>query len=768
LLAVLLIYFILPLLVINLPRGISEYRPILFAAVQLGTFVFLFLNLHEVSNSGPILLHYPWIPELGLSLDLKLDALSLSFGLLITGIGTLIFLFSFPYMKSYEGRGRFSIFLFLFSGAMLGLVFSENLILLFIFWELTTVLSFLLISFFHEKEEARKAAFQSLFLTGMGGLSLLAGIILLGSGVESYTISDWITNATLIRESPLYLPGLILVLLGALTKSAQFPFHFWLPGAMQAPGPVSAYLHSATMVKAGFYLLARLNPVLGGTTEWFYILSLAGVLTMLLGSYMAITKKDIKAILAFTTINALGVLVLLMGIDTSASIKAALLFFFVHAFYKAALFMVAGMLEKKTGTRDINLMGGLRSSLPLTFLITLLLALSMAGLPPMLGFLGKELIYEAKLQLPGVSGVVLVLGVLSNVFMVLVSLLFVKRIFLGSTGKLPRSPDEKGLLFLLGPAVLALLSLIFGIFPRILGNTLLESALYAVQTEPIEVKLKIWHGFNEVFFLSLFTVITGFGLTLLIIRKASILKSWERLNERVFFISPANTFQSLIEGFVKFSDRKSRLMQHGYHRYYIMTIFLFAAANIWFQVLYTWGWKPEATLSLRPFYISILVAVMITATVFITLSKSRIAAIVALGVIGYGISLIYLYYSAVDLAITQILVETLVVVMFVLVLQKLPRFAKLSSRRTKIRDLLIALSFGSVMTIIAIKAIHLDFSHPVSDYFIEKSYVEAFGKNVVNVILVDFRALDTMGEVIVLTIAAVGVALLFKRKKSRV
>ncbi len=764
---ILLIFFFLPLVVILLPKRYLAYRSLLFAAVQLGTFVFLFLQLQEVISAGPLIKHYPWIPELGLNLDLRLDSLSLSFGLLISGIGMLVFLFAHQYMKTYDGKGRFSIFLFIFSGSMLGLVFSENAVLLFVFWELTTVLSFLLISFFHEKAEARKAAFQSLFITGFGGLSLLAGIILLGAAVGTYSISDWVEKASIIQESPNYIPGLILVLIGALTKSAQFPFHFWLPGAMQAPGPVSAYLHSATMVKAGFYLLARLNPVLGGTQEWIYILSLAGVITMLLGSYMALTQRDIKSILAYTTINALGVLVLLMGIDTSASIKAAMLFLFVHAFYKAALFMIAGMLEKKTGTRDISLMGGFRKQLPMTFFITLLLVLSMAGLPPMLGFLGKELIYEAKLQLPGVSGLILVLGVVSNIFLVSVSFMFVYRIFMGKPGKTPKIPDERSFLLILGPAILALVSLFLGLFPQILGTTLIQLALSQIQTEALVVKLKVWHGFNEVFFLSLFTVFSGIALTLLLIRKPKVLAKWEGLNKRIFFINLADTFQSLIEGFVQFSDRKTNLLQHGYHRFYILTVFLFAAIAIWFQVIYTWGWKPEVSFSLRPYNISALVLVMIAATILSAVAKSRIAAIVAMGVIGYGISLIYMYYSAVDLAITQILVETLVVVMFVMVLQKLPKFAKLSSRRTKIRDFIIALSFGSVMTVMAIKAIHLEFNHPISDYFVEKSYLEAYGKNVVNVILVDFRALDTMGEVIVLIIAATGAALLFNVKKNK-
>lgn len=760
-----LIYLLVPLLMIRLPKALSGSRSLVFAAIQLGAFIYFLFHLNDVLPSGMVLSEHPWIPDLGISIAFRLDTLSLIFGMLITGIGFLVFLFAHTYMKHYEGKGRFSIFLFLFSGAMLGLVLSENLVLLFIFWELTTVLSFLLISFFHEKGLARKAAFQSLFLTGFGGLSLLAGIILLGTVVDSYSVSVWIAQADEIRESPKYLPGLILILLGAFTKSAQFPFHFWLPGAMQAPGPVSAYLHSATMVKAGFYLLARLNPVLGGTTEWLYIVSMAGVLTMLTGSYLAITQKDIKGILAFTTINALGVLVLLMGIDTGLSIKAALLFLFVHAFYKAALFMVAGTIEKKTGTRDINLLGGLRKQMPMTFVFTLLLVLSMAGLPPMLGFLGKELIYEAKLQLPGISSVVLVLGVISNTFMVTVSLLFVYRIFLGPAGKTPKIPDERGILLMIGPSILAMVSLFLGLFPATLGSTLIESALSVVHSEDLQVKLKIWHGFNQVFFLSLFTILAGVTLFIIAVRRPAFLKGWGNINKRIFYIRPDDIFEKMIENFVRFSDRSTGRMQHGYHRLYILTIFVFAAANIWFQVIYTWGWRPEASFSLQPFYISGLVAVIVAATIFSTLSKSRIATIAALGVIGYGISLIYLYFSAVDLAITQILVETLIVVMFVIVLQRLPKFANLSSRKTKLRDLLVALSFGSVMTIVAIKAIHLEFNHPISDYFVDKSYLEAFGKNVVNVILVDFRALDTMGEVIVLSIAAMGVAMLFTFKK---
>ena len=767
-LVLLLIFFLMPLAVIWMPARIREYRPLLFAGVQLGAFIYLLLQVPEVVHGASIQENYPWIPQLGIDLGFRLDGLSIIFALLITGIGVLVFLFSQTYMKAYPGRERFSTLLFLFSGSMLGVVLSENLVLMFVFWEFTTFLSFFLISFFHEKALARKAAFQSLFVTFFGGLSLISGIILLGSVTGSYSMHDWMNQSEAIRESRLYLPALILILVGVFTKSAQFPFHFWLQGAMQAPGPVSAYLHSATMVKAGFYLLARLNPVLGGTPEWIYIISMVGVVTMLLGSYMALNQRDIKAILAFTTINALGVLILLMGISTTLSIKAALLFLFVHAFYKAALFMVAGMLEKKTGTRDIRLMGGLKNHMPITFLVTFLLVLSMAGLPPMLGFIGKELIYEAKLQLPGLSMIVLVFGVISNILMVAISMLFVYRIFLGAPGNMPRKADEKSPLMLVGPAILALISLFIGLFPAILGSSLIESALSAVMEESIMVKLKIWHGFNDVFFLSLFTVGAGLTLFAILVRNGNIMLRWDRLNQKIFFINPADVFQGMIDGFTRFSERKTAYLLHGYHRYYILTIFLFASVAIWFQVIYTWGWKPGASFSLQPFYISGLVFVIIAATIFATLSRSRITAIVSLGVIGYGISILYLYYSAVDLAITQILVETMIVVMFVMVLQRLPKFARLSSNRTKIRDFLVALSFGSVMTVVALKAIHLEFNHPVSDYFLENSKTSGFGKNVVNVILVDFRALDTLGEVVVLAIAAVGVSMLltFKTKKS--
>ncbi|MGC9354068.1 MAG: hydrogen gas-evolving membrane-bound hydrogenase subunit E [Mariniphaga sp.] len=737
------------------------------SGVQIFAFIYFAVRIPEITTTEAKTIFLEWIPALGLNFEFSLDGLSMVFALLVTGIGALVFLYAKAYMKSYSGTDKFYLYLMLFSAAMLGLVLSANLIQLFIFWELTSFLSYFLISFFHEKESARKAAFQSLYITGFGGLAMLAGIVLLGSVVDSYSLSDWTDGAEAIKQSSFYLPGLLLILVGVFTKSAQFPFHFWLPGAMQAPAPVSSYLHSATMVKAGVFLLARLSPVLGGTNEWIYIISLVGVITMLAGSYFAITQTDLKGILAYTTINALGVLVLLLGINTSESIKAAMLFLFIHAFYKATLFMVAGLIEKKTGTRELSKLGGLVKYMPITFVISLLALLSMAGLPPLLGFLGKELIYEAKVQSPGIASLVLILGVTSNVFMVAVSMFFARKVFLGKPKTFEKKPNEKGATFLIGPGILVLLSLVLGLFPGNLGTAVIKPALGVVSSEMIDVKLKIWHGFNQVFFLSLLTIVLGLALYWAMLKKKRLLETWHKVNSVIFSIELDEVFAWVMDKFVQVAQFKTKTVQHGYHRYYILTIIVFTSLLLWFQVFVIRSWEFGIPFSLKPFYISGLAVVILGAAVTSAVSMSRIVTIISMGVAGYGISLIFMYYSAIDLAITQIIVETLTVVMFMAILQRLPRFAVLSSKRTRLRDFVIALSFGAVMNILAIKAVNVNLNPTISRFFVENSYSKAFGENVVNVILVDFRALDTLGEVTVLTIAATGVFLLLKTKNKK-
>jgi len=746
-----------------LPEKVQKYSFVGISITQLYAFYYFISKLSYVNQGHSIIEEFTWIPELGLTLHFSLDSLTIIFALLITGIGFLVFLFAGPYMKHYNNNGRFYLFLGLFSSAMLGLVLSNNAIVMFVFWELTSILSFFLISFFHEKEKARKAAFQALYTTGFGGLLLLTGFIILGSITESFNFEIWIQNSSLIKSSSMYVPAMLFIFAGAFTKSAQFPFHFWLPDAMQAPGPVSAYLHSATMVKAGIFLLLKMNPILGGTSAWIYVLPFFGLVTMLLGAYFSITQTDLKAVLAYTTLSALGLLVLLIGIDTNASVKAALVFLLVHAFYKAALFMIAGTIDKKTGTRNIDNIGKLGFYMPLTFLFAFFTLLSMAGLPPMLGFIGKELVYDAKSQLPSYGTIILLFGVLSNILMVAVSLFLIFKLFLETGGITPKIADEKGVLFWIGPGILAFFSLLFGIFPSML-NSVIEPALSIIKAEKVPIKLYFWHGFNFVFYLSLFTVLSGVALAFLLIKNKWLVTEWRKFNASLITINASDIFQNIIDGLVAFSRKKLQIIQHGKNRLYIMAVIIVSTILLWVQVYLTRGWTIDYSSFHEPFYVLGIIGIIIAATVYSTIARSRIVTIIVMGVVGYGISLIYLLYSAVDLAITQILAETLIIILFVQVLQKLPRFAKLSSKKSKIRDAIIALAFGSVMTILALKAIHVDFQHPISDYYVENSLSQAHGKNVVNVILVDFRALDTLGEVIVLAVAALGISIMLKRR----
>src|SRR5690554_5184911 len=383
-----------------IPGKLKKHTAILLALVQTGAFIFFINQVDLVPQKSAVYSINEWIPQLGLNFEFILDGLSMVFALLVTGIGALVFLFAHAYMKSYTGTTKFFFYLMFFSVAMLGLVLSANLIQLFIFWELTSVLSFFLISFFHEKESARKAALQSFYITGLGGLSLLAGVITLGSIVDSYSINDWLSNAEAIKESSLYFPGLLLILVGVFTKSAQFPFHFWLPGAMQAPAPVSAYLHSATMVKAGIYILARFSPILQDGFWWDNTLMITGGITMLYAAFHSIFRVDMKGVLAYSTISALGIIVFLLGLGNDYALTAAVVFIVVHALYKAALFLTTGIIDHAVHTRNLTELSGLRKVMPVVFWASLIAALSSAGVPLLFGFISKDLIYEATLSFP--------------------------------------------------------------------------------------------------------------------------------------------------------------------------------------------------------------------------------------------------------------------------------------------------------------------------------------------------------------------------------
>lgn len=746
-----------------LAKKLKNTTGFILALIPLGLFCY-FLQFYEViKKAESISSSFNWVPSLKIGLSFHLDGLSFLFSLLILGIGVLVLIYSNGYMKSDAHKGRFYAFMLVFMAAMLGLVLSSNLISLYLFWELTSISSFLLIAFHHEEKKSRQAALQALLITTLGGLSMLAGFIMIGSISGSYEVTELLSENGMLVNHQLYLPILILILLGAFTKSAQFPFHFWLPQAMKAPTPVSAYLHSAAMVNAGIYLLARLHPMLGNTEEWQNIITVAGGATMVIGAYLSLTQKDLKAILAYVTISALGILIMLIGIGTYLSVKAALTYLVVHALYKATLFMTAGAIDKKTGTRDLDQLGNLKAKMPLTTIITILALLSMAGLPPMLGYISKEFIYEAGHQAPGVSNILLIFSVLSNIFMVAISIIFGYKVFFKKTKQWSDDLKEAGIAFWIGPAILAVLSLLLALFPKPL-EPLLEAAVGSVKAVPVNVELKMWHGFNVVFFLSLGTVLLGI---LLFSGRKFMLPLFHKINTTLFNIDFSDVFNRSITGLLSFAKKNTNFFQHGNYRLYLMAVFVTTAALIWYQLYKTWNWTFVENLSPVSFYATTIAVVMAVAAIAVVFTKSRLIAIITIGVVGFGISLIYMIYGAVDLAITQILVETLTLVLFIMVFHKLPPFVKHLSFSSKLRDGIISLAVGGFMAGLVLKSDHLNLSYPVSNYIVENSFTEGFGKNIVNVILVDFRAFDTLGEILVLATASLGIFTLLKLKKKK-
>jgi multicomponent Na+:H+ antiporter subunit A len=721
--------------------------------------IYYFSLLPEIHEGQVLIETYRWIPVLGIDFTFYIDGFSLLFSLLVLGIGSFILIYAGYYMRPYPMKGRFFGFLLLFMMAMQGVVVAGNLITIFLFWELTSVSSYMLIGYYHEKPEARASALQAFLITGLGGLALLGGFILIGIPYNSYDLHFILSNPEILQQSQYYVPAFILVALGAFTKSAQFPFHFWLPGAMTAPSPVSAYLHSATMVKAGVFLLARLNPVLGGSDLWTYTLTITGVTTMFVGAWISLTQVDLKRILAYTTVSALGTLVLLLGTGTEYAINAAIIFLLVHALYKGTLFMMAGNIEKKTGTRDITKLGGLFKYMPVAGTVMILALVSMAGVPPMLGFLGKELIYEASAAAPEAHWFILSLGFLTNVILVYLSLRLAIGIFWGKEPTYTLVPKEPSLPLIMGPFLLVLASLILGIFPGTMANALTSKAITAISPEYDAIVLKLWHGFNLVLALSVLTLISGY--ILFIYRKKAIPIA-DRVNNLLFRREFTRGFFAMIDGFLVFTKAKTRSLQHGYHRFYLMTIFVIASLMVWVMI-----WRADPLVitldfSAMPLNLVAVVILIITATLSSVVSDSRVVALISMGVIGFGITIIFIAYSGVDLAITMIMVETLMVILAMVVVYHLPRYQKFSSTGSRMRDAIVATLVGSFFVVLVLQSGTISLEGRVSEFYKETSLTLAHGRNIVNVILVDFRALDTLGEITVLSIAALGIYAMVK------
>jgi len=713
----------------------------------------------ELLSGGHPKFSIAWVPQIGVDFSLQVNGVGLLIALLVTGIGSLIMLYASGYMRDHPQAGRLYAYLYAFMLAMVGLAISDHLIVFFIFWELTSITSYLLIGFNHDSSQARRNALQALLVTGLGGMALLAGFILMANIAETWHLSGLLQTGSVIREHAHYPVILALVILGAFTKSAQFPFHFWLPNAMSAPTPVSAYLHSATMVKAGIFLLALMLPILGGTSAWTLTLCVAGGVTLLLGGFFGLQQHDLKKLLAGTTLAVLGLLTCLLGLGTEKAALAALLFLLGHALYKATLFMVAGSIDHEAGTRNARILGGLSKLMPWTAGAALLAAISKMGLPPLFGFIGKEYTYKASLygELGWLVTAILLMG--NAMLLALAIKAGVLPFWQKNDVKaLPKHPHEAPRSMLIGPLILAGLSILLGVFPFML-NPLMSAAMQVMVPGGVAPDIKLWTGFNMALLLSILTVVAG--LAVLYYHK-QLLQGLDRFK----LPSADRIYDRLLSAVVALAVWQTRVLQSGYLRNYLLVIIGAAVGLISFKLWLAGNFDLVQGGGTFSWSVFILVIVMLMAIAMAVTAQTRLTALIALGVIGYGVALIFAVYSAPDLAITQILVETLTVALFAWVVYKLPEIRKFSKKRTILVDSLTSLTVGTLVTLLVLKSKALQLAPTISDQLVDWSYTDAHGANVVNVILVDFRALDTLGEIIVLSIAAIGVwALLRKATK---
>ncbi|MFD0961780.1 Na+/H+ antiporter subunit A [Paenibacillus chungangensis] len=754
-------------------------------------FSYMLSRIPTIQSREKIFESLPWMPSLGVEFNVYLDGLGLLFALLITGIGSLVVLYSIFYLdKNKEKLPHFYVYLMLFKGAMLGLVLSDNLMVLYGFWELTSISSFLLIAFWHQREKSRYGALKSMVITVSGGLAMLAGFILLYVMAGTFSIRELIEGIHTWSDHNLFVPAMVLVLAGAFTKSAQFPFHIWLPDAMEAPTPVSAYLHSATMVKAGIYLVARMSPIFAGEALWLWLVSGFGIATLIYGSFRAMKQIDLKALLAFSTISQLGMIMSLFGLGSAAAFytgsadaifytkatMAAVFHLINHAVFKGALFMVVGIVDHETGTRDIRKLGGLMAVMPITFTIAVIGSFSMAGLPPFNGFLSKEMFFTAVLNITEMNllsmdtwGILFpVIAWTASIFTFVYSMVLVFRTFTGKPQfeKLEKKPHEAPLGMLLSPVVLVALAVVFGLFPGILSYSLIEPAMAAVHPALLEpgqqfkVKIEMWHGWTMELFMTIGVVALGTTLFLMH-RRASVLHA--PLFNRV---SLNRTYDKGIGMLDRGSSMLTNLYMTGAIRHYLIYIFLFMVVSLSVTMYATGSFQVDtSSFADTSFYEAMIIIALILSTLAVPFATTRLMAIILTGVAGYMVTLFFVIFRAPDLALTQMIVETVSVALFLLCFYHLPKLKKeIVKLRFRLWNFIIAVSVGVIMTLIALSASSSRSFESISHYFLENSYKLAGGKNVVNVILVDFRGFDTLLEIVVLGIASYGIYAMIKLK----
>ncbi|CRM86814.1 Multiple resistance and pH homeostasis protein A [Pseudomonas sp. 22 E 5] len=777
LIVLLLLPFIGSCLAALLPHNARNTESLLAGLVALVGTVQVALLYPQIAHGGVIREEFMWLPSLGLNFVLRMDGFAWLFSMLVLGIGTLVSLYARYYMSPDDPVPRFFAFFLAFMGAMLGLVISGNLVQIVFFWELTSLFSFLLIGYWHHRADARRGAYMALMVTGAGGLCLLAGVMLLGHIVGSYDLDQVLAAGDQIRAHALYPVMLALVLIGALSKSAQFPFHFWLPHAMAAPTPVSAYLHSATMVKAGVFLLARLWPSLSGSEEWFWIVGGAGALTLLLGAYCAMFQNDLKGLLAYSTISHLGLITLLLGLNSPLAAVAAVFHILNHATFKASLFMAAGIIDHESGTRDIRKLSGLVRLIPFTATLAMVASASMAGVPLLNGFLSKEMFFAETVFITSTAWVEFALPLIATIagtFSVAYALRFTVDVFFGPTAtNLPHTPHEPPRWMRAPVELLVFTCLLVGIFPaQVVGSILAAAALPVVGGVLPEYSLAIWHGWNAPMIMSLVAMSGGVVLYLLL-RK--------QLKRGRFKYPPIISYFNGKRGF----ERSLVVMMRGVRKIekristkrlqtQLFLLVLVAVIGGMIPMLnsgLSWGDRPKIPGSIV-FVTLWLLAIACALGAAWQAKYHRLAALTMVSVCGLMTCVTFVWFSAPDLALTQLVVEVVTTVLILLGLRWLPRRIEEVSplpsslrkaRIRRLRDFLLSTVVGGGMALLSYAMLTRQTPNDISSFYLSRALPEGGGSNVVNVMLVDFRGFDTLGEITVLGAVALTVYALLRR-----
>lgn len=740
-------------------RGVTALGAI---GVSLSSFILLLTQAKTVLSGQAVLEQWQWLPQIGIDFSFRLDALSLIFSLLITGIGTLIYIYAYYYLNPKNSLSKLYALLMLFMAAMLGISLSNNLIILLVFWELTSISSFLLVGYWSNYDAAQRGARMALTITGMGGLAMLGGFILIGQIAGTYQIDQLTMMASTIQNSGLFVPALLLILLGAFTKSAQFPFHFWLPNAMAAPTPVSAYLHSATMVKAGIFLVARLLPIFVGSTLFHNLVTTIGLLTLCMAAFFAIFKEDLKGLLAYSTISHLGLIMCLLGIGSPLAVAAAVFHIINHATFKAALFMLAGIIDHESGTRDLRKLSGLWQFLPFTATLTMITAASMAGVPLTNGFISKEMFFTELLANLSGGYVVLaaIIATLAGLFAVAYSVRLVHGVFFdGDVGRdVPNKNAHEPPIGMRIPAIiLATLCILVGIIPALLVENIVNAGTRAsTQIASFEgVHLAIWHGFNLPLLMSAIALIGGV-IFYFAMAKGGRIREID-LDPRLGRFQGKLLFEDFLKNLLLISRKIKKKTETGSLQNYLLWILALSIAVVATPLINQNLTTGTRELTHAPFTAIVLWLLLFSACwMMLWFHHERIKSVLISGAIGLVVTMIFITLSAPDLALTQITVDVVTTVLLLMSLSLLPQLTPYESSQTRRwRDAIIAIGGGIGIGWITWLIMTRD-HNSISWFFVQQSIPLGGGSNIVNVILVDFRGFDTFGEIAVLGIAAIG------------